>query len=65
MRSTSSGSRTMYAPFSENISTIVNSSATSVSGATFGTKWWSYHSAPRARRSTNRVSNPPRNGMPR
>ena len=46
MRSTSSGNRTMYSPFRENITTIVNSSATSVSGLIRGMKFRSYQVSP-------------------
>ena len=46
MRSTSSGRRTMYSPLSENITTMVNSSATSVIGLMRGMKLCSYHSCP-------------------
>src|SRR4029077_20937962 len=53
--STSSGRRTMYSPFRENIATIVNSNATSVSGLTRGMKVCSYHSRPFARSRRVRV----------
>ena len=46
MRSTSSGSCTMVSPFSENITTMVKSSATSVIGPMRGTKRVSYQSRP-------------------
>ena len=65
MRTTSSGMRTMLSPLSENITTMVKSSATSVIGLIFGMKRSWYHSLPFARTSTKRVTTPARNGMPR
>ena len=62
---TSSGSRTMYSPFNENISTIVNKRAISVRGLTRGTKLCSYHCPPFAQTSIVRVRNPAMNGIPR
>ena len=47
MRSTSSGSRTMFSPLSENITTMVKSSDTSVMGLIAGINRFSYHSRPR------------------
>ena len=52
-------------PLSENIAKIVNSSATSVTGPTLGTKTSSYQRAPLSRRRPKRVTTPATNGMPR
>ncbi len=65
MRRTSSGSCTIAWPLSENITTMVKRSATSVSGLMRGTNRASYHSRPLAETSTRRVRNPAANGMPR
>src|SRR6185295_16053207 len=63
MRRTSRGRRTMYSPFSENITTIVNSRAIRVSGLMRGTKFRLYQSVPLARTRATRVRNPARNGI--
>ena len=65
MRSTSSGSCTMASPLSENITTMVKSSETSVIGPMRGTKRVSYQSRPFALTSTRRVRKPAANGTPR
>ena len=46
MRATSSGRRTIRSPFSENITTMVKSSATRLSGLMRGRKRARYHSSP-------------------
>ena len=43
-RSTSKGRRTIVSPFNENITKMVNSRATKVSGLILGTNFFSYHS---------------------
>ena len=55
----------MTSPLSENITTIVNSSATSVIGLIAGMNRVSYHVLPLALQQHERVSMPARNGMPR
>ena len=65
IRTTSSGSATMFSPLIENMTTIVNSRAISVIGLIRGMNTPSYHSRPRRRISTTRVRNPAMNGMPR
>jgi hypothetical protein len=50
---------------SENITTMVKRSETSVSGLIAGINFFSYHSRPRALISTNRESIPAKNGIPR
>ena len=55
----------MRPPLSENITTIVNSSAINVSGLTRGMNTRSYHSRPRARTSARRLTMPASSGMPR
>ena len=65
MRSTSNGSCTMVSPLSENITTMVKRSETSVIGPMRGTKLFSYQSRPLAPTSTRRVRNPAANGTPR
>jgi hypothetical protein len=59
MRTTSSRSATMFSPLSENITTIVNSSATRVTGLIRGMKVPSYQSRPFIRMSVKRVMIPP------
>ena len=55
----------MTSPLSENITTIVKSSETSVIGLMRGINRFSYHSRPLALSSTNRVSIPAKKGIPR
>ena len=55
----------MFSPLIENITTIVNSSATSVIGLMRGMNVPSYQARPRRRTRTARVSIPAMNGMPR
>ena len=66
MRTTSSGSCTIVSPLSENITTMVKSSATSVIGLIRGMNLVLVPVlALRARMSAKRVTMPARNGMPR
>ena len=65
IRTTSSGKRTSRSPLSENITRIVNSRATSVSGLMRGTKRVRYQGSPLSRMRANRVRNPAANGTPR
>ncbi len=65
MRTTSIGIVTISFPLRLNITTIVNSSATSVIGPIFGTKRSWYHSTETKRSITTRVSTPAMHGMPR
>ena len=66
MRTTSSGSCTMVSPLSENMTTMVKSSATSVIGLIVGMKRFWYQSSPFARdQRRSGVTIPARNGMPR
>ena len=65
MRSTSRGSWTMYSPLSENMTRMVNSRKTSVSGLMRGMNTVSYHSRPFRRMPISRLSMPAMKGMPR
>ncbi len=65
MRTTSNGSSTIFSPLSENIATMVKSSATSVSGLSFGMNLVWYQSLLFSLMSEKRVATPARNGMPR
>ena len=65
MRTTSSGSCTIVSPLSENMTTMVNSSAMSVIGLMRGMKCLSYQSRPFARRGRSASGSPARKGMPR
>ena len=55
----------MVSPLSENMSTMVKSSATSVMGEMRGMKTFRYQSSPFQRRRTTQLAKPARNGMPR
>lgn len=59
---TSSGSRTIKSPFSENITKMVKSEATRVRGLMRGMKRVRYHSSHLSRIRKNRVRNPATNG---
>ena len=65
MRSTSSGSCTMASPLKVNITTMVKSSAVSVSGEMRGMNVLSYHSSPLSGTRMTRLSTPAAKGMPR
>jgi len=65
IRTTSSGRRTIYSPFKENMITMVNSKAIKVSGLILGTNFSSYHSRPFAGSRKNLVRKPAVKGMPR
>ena len=65
MRSTSSGRASAVRALRLNSTTMVSSSATSVSGAMRGTKRPWYQSLLTKRSSTLRVSSPAMHGMPR
>ena len=62
---TSSGTVTIYPPLSENITIMVKSSATSVTGEIFLINTLSYHSFDFLLIRMNRVMTPAMNGMPR
>ena len=65
MRRTSSGILTMNSPLSENMTTMVNSRATSVIGLMRGMNFVSYQDLPLSLSMVNRVSRPAIKGIPR
>ncbi len=65
MRTTSSGRCTMFAPLIENITTMVKSRKTSVSGLIFGTKRSRYQALPIRAVRIFQVAKPATNGTPR
>ncbi|MNG33429.1 hypothetical protein D3C84_1196780 [compost metagenome] len=65
MRNTSSGNCSTTSPLRLNMATMVNSSATSVSGLIFGMKRSRNQASPLRARRVLRVRKPARNGTPR
>ena len=62
---TSIGILTIYSPFKENMTKIVNSNAIKVIGLILGINFFSYHSLPFNFSIENLVIMPPKKGIPR